>query len=176
MEHTHLVRGLDYALLRKIRNQEKEQNEIEVEDNLKTTDDKKDSSYRNNDISSTKSVTVGKKADVFKDFRTSSVMAENLKNMLLNPESTLFIQKIVSYAVFVLLIYLIYIGLISLVLLQYSLKAVAHSVIFLHYFFYHFYPEGDGKGFMIHSIIVSISIGNNQSRECSGKYYITHSI
>ena len=125
MEHTHLVRGLDYALLRKIRNQEKEQNEIEVEDNLKTTDDKKVSSHRNNDISSTKSVTVGKKADVFKDFRTSSVMAENLKNMLFNPESTLFIQKIVSCAVIIPLIHIIYFGLFSLVFLQYSLKAVA---------------------------------------------------
>lgn len=92
MEHTHLVRGLDYALLRKIRNKEKEQNETEVEDNKKTSDENSSSSHRSSD----RNVTAGKKAEVFKDFRTSSVMAENLKNMLFNPDSTLFVQKKVS--------------------------------------------------------------------------------
>ena len=100
MEHTHLVRGLDYALLRKIRNQEKEQSEIEVEDNSNASIDKNVSSHRSNDISTSKNVTTGKKTDVFKDFRTSSVMAENLKNMLFNPDSTLFIQKKVSMSSF----------------------------------------------------------------------------
>ena len=78
MEHTHLVRGLDYALLRKIRNQEKEQSEIEVEDNSNASIDKNVSSHRNNDIFTSKNVTSGKKIDVFKDFRTSPRFTERV--------------------------------------------------------------------------------------------------
>lgn len=94
VEHTHLVKGLDYALLRKIRDQEKVQNEDEGE---ATTENKLEKELKNNIkqnvLSSNKNVPIVKKVEGYKDFRTTSVMAESLKNMLLNPESSLNITR-----------------------------------------------------------------------------------
>lgn len=155
MEHTHLVRGLDYALLRKIRNQEKEQNETEVEDNNKTSDEKSSSSHRSSDIFGAKNVTAGKKAEVFKDFRTSSVMAENLKNMLFNPDSTLFIQTKVSMSNF------FYQANLFLISSCFSFYLCSNFSAFLSFLFY---LERDVKIFIIHTIHTSILIltGNTQ--------------
>ena len=149
MEHTHLVRGLDYALLRKIRNKEKEQNETEVEDNKKTSDENSSSSHRSSDIFSAKSVTAGKKAEVFKDFRTCSVMAENLKNMLFNPDSTLFIQKKVSMSSFSFQANLF------LISSCFSLYFCSNFSAFLSS---PFYLERDVNIFIIHTIHTSILI------------------
>jgi IK cytokine len=65
VEHTHLVKGLDYALLRKIREQEKDLDGID--DDVKT------------DYSDKK--VAGK--DAFRDFRAVTSMGTSLKNLLL---------------------------------------------------------------------------------------------
>jgi RED-like protein N-terminal region len=97
VEHTHLVKGLDYALLRKIRDQEKVQNEDE---NEATTENKLEkelkSNSKQNALSTNKNVPIVKKVEGYKDFRTTSAMAETLKNMLLNPESSLNITRTAS--------------------------------------------------------------------------------
>lgn len=97
VEHTHLVKGLDYALLRKIRDQEKEQNEDESE---AKTENKLEKELKNNAkqniLPSNKNLPIVKKVEGYKDFRTTSVMAETLKNMLLNPESSLNITRTTS--------------------------------------------------------------------------------
>ena len=75
------MKGLDYALLRKIRKQEKEQNNEEEDDpeNFPKSDLKDNN--QNKGISNGK--LRGKEA--FKDFKTSSAMGESLKNIILNP-------------------------------------------------------------------------------------------
>jgi nucleoid-associated protein YejK len=83
------VKGLDYALLRKIREQEKGQHEI-CDESVPNSNLEKNLNQNLN-----KSVNIGGRSNVavkkegFKDFRTSSVMAETLKNMLHNPDSVL---------------------------------------------------------------------------------------
>lgn len=92
MEHTHLVKGLDYALLRKIREQEKGQHELDDETVPNSNLEKNLSQGQN------KTINIGDRSNLavkkcFKDFRTSSAMAEALKNMLHNPDSVFNISK-----------------------------------------------------------------------------------
>ena len=112
VEHTHLVKGLDYALLRKIRDQEKEQNEDE---NEATTGNNLEKDFKDKNkqslLTSNKNVPIVKKVEGFKDFRTTSALGETLKNMLLNPESSLYITRNASvskFAITVICFYPIY--------------------------------------------------------------------
>ena len=80
VEHTHLVRGLDYALLRKIREQEKDQKELGVEeDNVPNNLEKNILDHK------VKKILPVKVKEHSKEFKTSTILGENLKNLLLNP-------------------------------------------------------------------------------------------
>lgn len=93
VEHTHLVKGLDYALLRKIREQEKEQHEIDDESAPNSKLEKNLSQSQNKTVNIGSKSGVAVKKEGFKDFRTSSVMAETLKKMMHNPDSVLNISR-----------------------------------------------------------------------------------
>ena len=88
------MKGLDYALLRKIRDQEKKQNDDENEATITNKLEKDlNKDEKKNLITSNKNIPIVKKVEGFKDFRTTSVIGETLKNMLLNPESSLNITR-----------------------------------------------------------------------------------
>ena len=84
VEHTHLVKGLDYALLRKIREKERAEADIDIEEEVVTSNSVVNV-FDSKSQHPTGKIPLAKVKESFKECRTTTSMGENLKKYFLNP-------------------------------------------------------------------------------------------
>ena len=77
------MKGLDYALLRKIREQERAEAEADVEDEIVPNASVKN--LHDSKSQNAPKIPLAKAKESFRECRTTTVMGESLKNILLNP-------------------------------------------------------------------------------------------
>ena len=82
VEHTHLVKGLDYVLLRKIREKEKADKDVEEEE---VTSKAVPIVFDSKNQHLTGKIPLAKVKESFNQCRTTTSMGESLKNYFLNP-------------------------------------------------------------------------------------------